>query len=686
MILKKIVLNNIRSYTSQTIEFPEGSTLLSGDIGSGKTSVLLGIEFALFGLQPGQRGNALLKNGEKEGGVIMEFEVDDKKIIIERTLKRGKTVTQDSCSITIDGDSREFSVTELKDKILEILSYPKEFSKKQNLLYKFTIYTPQEEMKQIILEDPETRTNTLRYVFGIDKYKKILENISILASRLREEKRIKEAMLENLDQDKTNLISKEEEIESKHYNLVSVEKELFIKTEERKKIQEEKDQILYKIEEKKKLHQEIEKTKIIILNKKETLNHNIKTIEQLKSQISELSILKFDENQIFSAEQEITLLKKEKEKLGEENLKVSSQIHSLTEKNQESQIVRDNIKHIEICPTCLQNIGPVYRSNVVNKLESDIVESLKKINELAIEKKNVTANAKKIEEQISLKEKQIHDLRILKIKLQDVEEKKKRLLEIEKTNELTKKDLELLDAHIKLLNNSVFDLNKFDSIFDVKQRQFEDSLRQERNAEIKVAELRKEIEVFSRQIEEFRERIKKTEETKKKIDYLIKIETWLSKDFTSLISTIERNVMIKLKAEFSKLFAKWFSMLVSDVFDVRLDDDFTPIIEHQDYEIDYSYLSGGERTAIALAYRLSLNQVVHSLLSKVKTRDLVILDEPTDGFSEQQLDKMRDILRQMEVKQLIIVSHEQKIESFVENVIRFKKEHGISRVESQVMT
>ena len=140
--------------------------------------------------------------------------------------------------------------------------------------------------------------------------------------------------------------------------------------------------------------------------------------------------------------------------------------------------------------------------------------------------------------------------------------------------------------------------------------------------------------------------------------------------------------MIKLKAEFSKLFAKWFSMLVSDVFDVRLDDDFTPIIEHQDYEIDYSHLSGGERTAIALAYRLSLNQVVHSLLSKVKTRDLVILDEPTDGFSEQQLDKMRDIFRQMEVRQLIIVSHEQKIESFVENVIRFRKDNGISRVES----
>ena len=58
----------------------------------------------------------------------------------------------------------------------------------------------------------------------------------------------------------------------------------------------------------------------------------------------------------------------------------------------------------------------------------------------------------------------------------------------------------------------------------------------------------------------------------------------------------------------------------------------------------------------------------------------MILDEPTDGFSEQQLDKMRDVLYQLDVKQLIMVSHEQKIEGFVENVIRFKKENGVSKV------
>ena len=171
MRLKKITLNNIRSYTNQEINFPEGSTLLSGDIGSGKTSILLGVEFGLFGLQPGQKGSSLLKNGKDDGKVILEFEIDGKDVIVERSLKRGKSISQDSCIINVDGTEKEVSVMELKSQILDLLDYPKEFSKKQNILYKFTVYTPQEEMKQIILQDSETRINTLRHVFGIDKYK-----------------------------------------------------------------------------------------------------------------------------------------------------------------------------------------------------------------------------------------------------------------------------------------------------------------------------------------------------------------------------------------------------------------------------------------------------------------------------------------------------------------------------------
>ncbi len=686
MKIKKIILENIRSYENQEINLTEGSTLLSGDVGSGKTSVLLAIEFALFGLQPGQRGSALLRNGKREGKVKMVFEVDNDEIIIERTLKKGKTISQDYCSIIINNEKRELSVTELKGKILEILGYPSEFAKKQNILYTFTVYTPQEEMKQIILEDSETRINTLRHVFGIDKYKKILENVSILTMKLREEKRLKEGMTANLEQNKFNLVSKENELEEKQQNVFSIEKELFEKTEIRKKIQEEKEEVSKKIEERVKFQGEIEKTKIMIINKNETLFSNSKTIEQLKNQIEELQKIKFDENKLKQLEQSISINKNEKEKLSKANLEISSKINSFLLKTDENRKIEKKISSLEICPTCLQNVDAVYKANVLNKIHSDDVESSRQLKELEQQKSEIEARIILLELEISSGERQLTDLKILKMKLQDVKEKQIQIQEIEKSNIFLEKDIQLLKQQIDLLTTSVLNLTRFVNILETKQKELDEALRQERLADIKVAELKKEIEVFSRQIEELKEEIERTERIKLQLSYITELENWLSKQFISLISFIEKNVMTKLKTEFSKLFAEWFYMLVSDTFNVRLADDFTPIVEQQDYEIDYAYLSGGERTAIALAYRLALNQVINSLLSKIKTRDLVILDEPTDGFSEQQLDKMRDVLQQLNVKQLIIVSHEQKMEGFVENVIKFRKISGITNVEDNSST
>tara|TARA_Y100000034_G_scaffold136933_1_gene217293 strand:- start:53 stop:2101 length:2049 start_codon:yes stop_codon:yes gene_type:complete len=681
MKLKKITLNNIRSYEHQEIDFPEGSTLLSGDIGAGKTSILLGVEFALFGLQPGQRGSSLLRNGTKEGGVIIELDIDKKEIIIERTLKKAKTVSQDYCAITINKEKKEISVIELKNQVLELLNYPKEFSKKQNILYKFTVYTPQEEMKQIILQDSKTRINTLRHVFGIDKYKKILENALTIILRIREEKRRKEGFTENLEQDKSNLLLKEIDLEKKYSNLILVEKDLFSKIELRKKIKIEREEVSLKREEKIKLGQEIEKTRIMISNKNETRSGDLRIIEQLKNQIEELQNMKFDESKILQLEQYIVSLKKERVKLDNNDLDISSKISSINLRIDELKKLEQKISNLEICPTCLQNVEAVYRANVLNKSHSDIAENNNKLENLGQEKKEIYEKTIKIHNEISLNEKKIQELNILKIKYQGIHEKQNRLEEIKNLNISLKKDIDFLNQHMETLKNSVFELSKFDLIYETKQKELEYALKQERLVEINAAELKKEIDVFSEQIEELKERVRKTEEVKEKLNYLIELEDWLTKKFMPLISFIEKNVMIKLRIEFLKLFEEWFCMLVSDSFNIRLSDDFTPIIEQQDYELDYSYLSGGERTAIALAYRFALNMVINSLLSKIKTKDIVILDEPTDGFSDQQLDKMRDILQQLNVKQLIIVSHEQKIEGFVENVIKFRKENGISVVE-----
>ena len=68
------------------------------------------------------------------------------------------------------------------------------------------------------------------------------------------------------------------------------------------------------------------------------------------------------------------------------------------------------------------------------------------------------------------------------------------------------------------------------------------------------------------------------------------------------------------------------------------------------------------------------------MLSQIKTKDIVILDEPTDGFATEQIDKMRDIFEQLKAEQIILVSHEEKIEGFVDHVIKIRKD-GISQIE-----
>jgi DNA repair protein SbcC/Rad50 len=678
MRIKKIILENIRSYEREEIEFPEGSTLLSGDIGCGKTSVLLAVEFALFGLQPGQKGTFLLKNGKEEGKVEMHFEVEGNQIIVERTLKRGKSVSQDYAALTINGEKKEMAVTELKSRILDILSYPKEFSKKQNILYKFTVYTPQEEMKQIILQDASTRVNTLRHIFGIDKYKKILENISVVTLKMREEKRVKEALVSNLEEDRLLVVSKDEEVDRMKIELGTLKMICIEKTNIRKKIEEENKELVQKIEEKNNYSRERDKTKIMVSSKKESFNSNKRILENLIKEIEEFQKLNFEESKLQILEEEILQIKKEKDKFDSKRLEIAGEISALNSKNDEAEKIHKKMSNLEVCPTCLQNVDSIYRSNVLNKAHNDMAKNKKRLEELSLEREEASKKIKELELNISVKQKELTDLKILKMKLETVKEKRLRLEEINSSNQALEKDIYFLEKQIENLNDLILSFSKYEKQYEIKKKELDEALRGERMAEIKVAELNKEVEMLLKHIVELKERIKKTEDIKFQLNYISELESWLSKKFSPLIAYVEKNVMIAVRNEFSALFKEWFSMLVSESFNVRLDEDFTPVIEQQDYELDYSYLSGGERTAIALAYRLALNQVINSLMSRIKTRDLVILDEPTDGFSDQQLDKMREVLDELNVGQLIIVSHEQKIEGFVENVIKFKKENGIS--------
>jgi len=242
--------------------------------------------------------------------------------------------------------------------------------------------------------------------------------------------------------------------------------------------------------------------------------------------------------------------------------------------------------------------------------------------------------------------------------------------------------LEIKEIEEKI-KESKTSIGKFEGVDEVFRRLNEtlDALnRRIRLKEIDLAEKKKEQQILEKQIDNLQKEISKKEQIRLQVNYLRELQDWMQEKFLSIITITETNVLAKLRNEFSKIFHEWFSILVPEGLSVSLDEDFTPKIINQDYDLDYDFLSGGERTAVALAYRLALNQVLNSLLSKIKTKDLVILDEPTDGFSLEQLSKIGHIFEQLKSEQVILVSHEQKIEDFVDHIIRIKKD-GTSGIE-----
>jgi len=684
MRLKKISLENIRSYENAEINFPEGDVLLSGNIGSGKSSVLLAIEFALFGMQKGISGNGLLKNGKANGKVKLNFEIDNNNIEIERKIKKAKeNVQQDKCKIRINGREEELSSSEIKSRVLSLLNYPQEFLAKNPVLYRYTVYTPQEEMKTILLEDAEIRLNTLRRVFDIDKYKRISENAEKIGSKLRDFVRSREIAISDLEDKKEMLAEKEKEIsrikgdfavlKSKHDEIEKIVKER----------KERVNSIENEIKELNKLKTEIASYESRLNEKKISLKRNMIEIDDLKKLIS--IIEKDTEGKEINDIEKISSMISEKEEIAKTSEKefigINKKMAFLESDKERNTKIINEIVLLKNCPTCMQNVPEEHKNKIKEKAENENAKMDIELVKEARQKEKIFDYLGKTKKEISDLRNKDKELSLIKFKLENLKERKtkQKILDENKIKDEERiKETELL---ISDANKKIISFNESVKNYDIAKRMLDDIVSEERLAAINKARFEKEIENISSILTILGKEISEKEKTKEKIIYFKSMNEWILQQFIPIVIEIERNVMIKVHNEFSQLFEKWFSILAEGL-SARINEEFTPVIEQQGYDIDYAFLSGGERTAAALAYRLALNQVINGLMSNIKTRDLLILDEPTDGFSSEQIDKMKDILSEINTKQLqlILVSHEQKIESFVSNIIRFEKINGITKI------
>lgn len=685
MRLKRLKLRNIRSYLNQEINFPQGSVLLAGDIGTGKSTVLLAIEFALFGIKAGELpGNALLRHGKKEGSVELTFSLGKKEVLVKRFLKKTKNgVSQDAGYLVVDGIKKDATPKELRSLVFELLGYPKELvSKSKDLIYRYTVYTPQDLMKDILHEHPEERLDTLRRVFNMDKYKRVRENSKIILAHLREEKKELEGLSHNLAERKKEHAQIGDQRKILEEKLKKLQPELIL-------LQEAVAQRALNLEKQEKkmktYHDRVRELKVVearFLSILEQRKQNTLRGERLQQEIDQLQK---EVSGKAEAIKDFSPLIKEKSTFlvqSEQALRsLHQQIHAAQTKKELSEDTKKKVLQLQDCPLCKQQVSHTHKESITQEEDKKVDQFLLTITEARKKEKllshNMESTKKEVEE---LRQKQ-HEADLINLKLKNLDDRKEEQKRLCQGQDDMKKEIGALNIKKKELHESITSYEGVEKEYQVLREKLEKARQEERTIAIETASVKKEVEGLDTLQATFERDIHQKEQAAGTLKKVGEAQQWLQDYFTKLMFTIEKHVMVQINKEFNELFKNWFSILMEDeTINVRLDDEFSPILEQNGYETFIRNLSGGEKTSVALSYRLALNKVVNDIIGEIKTKDLLVLDEPTDGFSTEQLDKIREVLDLVNVSQVIVVSHEAKIESFVDHVLRVGKQDHASTV------
>lgn len=686
MFLRRLELANIRSYKKETITFETDTTLLCGDIGSGKTTILLAIEYALFGILRGKTSpQELLRHDAREGKVILEFEVQSKQVAITRTLKRsGKNILQGPGVLVINGEEEQLVATELKARILGLLGYPESLLSRSTNLFRYTVYTPQEQVKLILQESVEERKDIIRKIFGIDKYKRVAENTQYYTTDLRER-------TQRLQGQTDDLKTLKEQFSSQQKELDVLTKRLAPATKEAQEIKEKRiktEKLLDKLATEQKTLQELNQRHKLKEQELAATQHALADIDKrIKARTDhnayELKAIK-DIKEVKEVKDETKRkLKEIFARLQEKKSLLSKKQGEVQARKKQATHMTEQISRLTTCPVCKQNVSDDHKDHIAKEQQKILSQVKEKQAHYAKVARTFHDKEKDLVEKQERLAKQEQEF----IRFQEAQ---KRQLLHEKENEQLIKDKQTLEKKKneldKQLKNIARELQakKKDMVQDGPLKEELLTLRKaEREKDLALQELKTRHSVATNMHATLKQAIAEKEAVHKRIEKLSTIKHWVQELFIPLVKTIEKRVLQQVYKEFNEYFVNWFGMLVQDdTLTVRLDQDFTPLIEQNGYDTNLTNLSGGEKTSLALAYRLALNKVLNDYFSTLHTKGLLILDEPTDGFSTEQVDTLRDVLEQAGVNQLIIVSHEQRLESLAQHVLRIEK----SAQESLVLT
>ncbi len=672
MRLLSLELKNIRSYAGARIVFERGVTLFEGDIGCGKSTLLYAVEFALFGLGD-LDSEFLLKHGAKNGGVKLRMEVLGKEYAFERTLERKKdSVQQGTAAILSDGKRSEFAPREMRSAVLKILGFNEPPSPKAtSWIYRYAVFTPQEEMKLVLSLSGEERMQTLRKAFGIEDYRTARDNAAFVARELK----AAEARIEGETEDLPGLQIENADLEARANEAKVKLAGLNDKTRSVEAKLAETKAALASLREQAKtvegIAKEIPLLEKQLLEKRAERAKTSSDVEKLRKQIAgdEVELAEVKKKALPAAKSEARI-KAELEALRKKAGALASECGAVSTKLLEYE----ELERKGVCPTCEQTVKNAGFEAKKTALRDQLKEKTRAREEAEAAQRSLEEALDEYREA----QRAVDKVKALESRLNDARERASDAQQ--RTAELTKEipGIEAsLNANRRELEKSA-GLRESLARAEREQNSFDEALRaasRERGA------AEGEAAALERRAAELDAKIKEKLTKRRKLEDVREKRAWLIECFAAALDSIEQSVLASIQSDFDAALQQFFSLLIEEgSLSVRASESFAPLVTQDGYEQDAQALSGGEKSALALAYRLALNKVVRGTTQSLR-ENLLVLDEPTDGFSKEQLAKMRDVLGAVGAEQVLLVSHERELEGFADRVHRIIKEGGSSRIE-----
>ena len=662
MKIRSLVLENIRSHKLNQVELDSGVTVFTGRTGSGKSTLLMGIEYALFGTEGGISNSAILRRGSNNGAVKLTFEENGDMYTIIRGLKRqGKNINIDQSNLALLKNDKQIPIMDrardLNAKILEILDYPADIKPKD--LFETTSYTRQDEIRVLVEMTSENRQEHIDKILQLSKYKLVWENMKDVLNHFEKELAESNARLEQLEKLKENLAKSELKILSLDSEIKKDESELqFLKVEYEKasssaeKIENSIKDLLNKRREYdelngkiSRLQKEMERTKGIIslFSEKETeimtnLDKigNVEEFEELQTKNIEIvKTIELFTKELDKLEDEFKNLKE----LGEGNCPVCKQKVTKAHLNQidkeytiSKNLILESIKskqreNLELEPKMrASKIASKLREDL-NKITGNLDEQNKNIGELNNEFKNL-------------------DFRFKEITIDYVNvEKQESLLKREKANE------SIIYAKIQ-------------SITNINSR-----------LKLELDERKSEFETEKETVLE----LEKSKESIERAKGVLETLNRLRNDIKNIREVIRNNFLEDFRQEFQRKFEE--IRKYEEEYTVDITKDYEPLaFTSEGEEVPIANLSGGEKTSVALAYRLALADLA-AQVSSINPSEVLILDEPTMGFDQDDIKALPSALRNIKtIPQILIVTHEEELKNAADFKYKVLKSSGLSQI------